>query len=55
MSDLLRQARNAQLTTEDLTLLNSKVIPNVLEFDLHSTVSVVRLNSFRHTLKIGCV
>jgi hypothetical protein len=35
--DLLRRARNAQLSTEYLTLLNSKVV-----FDLHSMVSVVR-------------
>lgn len=47
---LLTRARNAQLTTDDLLLLNSKVITKSQAFEFHSMVSIVRLNSVRHPL-----
>ena len=48
--DLLHRARNGRLTTSDLDLLNSKVIPALDPFQIDSVVSVVKLNTHRHRL-----
>ena len=48
--DLLRRARNAELTVDDLDFLNSKVIPPVPNFPLHKMVSIAKSNALRQHL-----
>src|SRR5436305_4609285 len=46
--DLLRRARSASLTEDDLTLLNSKVIISLHKPELKDTTTIVKLNALRH-------
>ena len=46
--DLLRRARSASLTEDDLTLLNSKVITSLHKPELKDTTTIVKLNALRH-------
>src|SRR4051794_23519038 len=46
--NLLRHARAATLTEDDLTLLNSRVISSLLTPNLEAATTVVKLNYLRH-------
>jgi hypothetical protein len=46
--DLLRRARAASLTEDDLALLNSKVTTSLLTPELEGATTVVKLNALRH-------
>jgi hypothetical protein len=48
--DLLRRARNGELTIGDLDFLNSKVIPPLPDFPLYKMVSITKSNDLRHRL-----
>lgn len=48
--DLLRRARNAELTVDDLDFLNSKVIPPLPNFPLYKMVSIAKSNALRQHL-----
>jgi Helitron helicase-like domain at N-terminus/PIF1-like helicase len=47
---LLRRARNAQLTIDDVDLLNTRVIPTDFPFPFHDFITIVRSNAFRHRI-----
>ena len=47
---LLRRARNAQLTADDVNLLNTRVIPADFPFPFHEFITMVRTNAFRHQI-----
>jgi len=48
--NLLQRARQAQLSNDDINLLNSKCISADTSFPLHSLTCIVRTNSLRHRL-----
>jgi hypothetical protein len=48
--DFLRRARAAAYTTDDVALLNSKVITSLFTPELENATSIARFNSLRHHL-----
>ena len=46
--DLLRRARAASLTEDDLALLNSKVITSFQKPELEGATTIVKLNTLCH-------
>jgi len=46
--ELIRRARAATLTVDDLALLNSKVPKSLLSLELENATTVAKLNALRH-------
>ena len=46
--ELLRRARAAALTKDDLALLNSKVVTSLVTPELKGATTIVKLNTLRH-------
>ena len=49
--NLLQRARQGQLTSDDIKVLNSKSISTKTSFELHSKTCIATTNALRHRLK----